>query len=93
MIFQDISVTVNKLKEEHETGNSKKKANGDIFWNLDKTCLLFLTICEYKGKIRIDIRKYYEKDLQTLPGKTGISLIVAQWIKLVEYVEEVNKEL
>ena len=54
-----------------------------------------LKVREFRGKILIDIREYYEKDGQLLPGKKGISLSATQWKKLKEtymaFIEWVKK--
>lgn len=39
----------------------------------------FVDVREFKGKILIDIREYYEKNGEMLPGKKGISLNTEQW--------------
>lgn len=41
----------------------------------------------------INIREYYEKDGQKLPGKKGISLPVEQWVALLEAAPGVEREV
>lgn len=50
-------------------------------------------INEFKGKQFVDIREYYEKNGEMLPGKKGISLSPLQWKKLLSLAEEVNAAL
>lgn len=38
----------------------------------------------------MDIREFYEKGGELLPGKKGIALDLGQWDKLVEAVPDVN---
>jgi hypothetical protein len=52
-----------------------------------------LKVREFRGKVLIDIREYYEKDGQLLPGKKGISLSATQWQKLKEIIPEVDEAM
>ena len=38
----------------------------------------------------MDLREYYEKDGNLLPGKKGIALDLRQWDKLVEAVPDID---
>ncbi|XP_014293411.1 RNA polymerase II transcriptional coactivator [Halyomorpha halys] len=60
-------------------------------WHLDKR--RFLKVREFKGKLMVDIREFYEADGELKPGKKGISLSVEQWRKLCGAVDEVNEAL
>ena len=42
----------------------------------------FVTVREYQGKRLVDIREYYQKEMEMLPGKKGISLASEQWVML-----------
>jgi hypothetical protein len=53
----------------------------------------FLTVKKWKGKSLIDVREFYEKDNQVLPGKTGISLTVEQWDALKGLIGSVDAAL
>ena len=47
------------------TGNID--ANGDRYWEISK--MRRVTISSFRGKTLVNIREYYEKDGQELPGK------------------------
>lgn len=53
----------------------------------------FVKINEFRGRAMVDIREYYEKNGETLPGKKGISLSISQWEKLCSSIDEINKAL
>ena len=60
-------------------------------WVVEK--LLQVRISEFRGRKLIDIREYYEKNGEMLPGKKGISLSVEQWKKLLQIADEVNRAI
>ena len=47
----------------------KKNGEGHPYWNIDDKKRI--TVRTFKGKTYVDIREFYEKDGETLPGKKG----------------------
>ncbi|XP_050090989.1 RNA polymerase II transcriptional coactivator [Anopheles aquasalis] len=78
-----------KPSEGGAAGKSDPTDDGSI--QLDKNRKI--TVREFKGKVYVDIREFYEKDGKQLPGKKGISLSGAQWKKLLESADEINEKL
>ena len=60
----------------------KSNQNGDKYFELSgkKRC----TLRVYNGTPLVDVREYYEKNGDMLPGKKGISLTKSQWKTLAE---------
>ncbi|XP_049867944.1 RNA polymerase II transcriptional coactivator [Pectinophora gossypiella] len=48
---------------------------------------------EFKGKCYVDVREFYEKNGELLPGKKGISLTPEQWRKLLSLGDEINETI
>jgi hypothetical protein len=49
----------------------KEDSNGDIYWEISK--MRRVTISSFRGKTMVNIREYYEKDGEELPGKKVFS--------------------
>ncbi len=49
-------------------------------------------VSEFKGKKYVSIRKWYEKDGKTLPGK-GISMTADDWKDFVSKWESIVKDI
>lgn len=56
--------------EDESTG--KIDANGDRYWEISK--MRRVTVSSFRGKTMVNVREYYEKDGQELPGKKVSSL-------------------
>lgn len=60
----------NKKQSQTSTGgngSAKVDSNGDIYWEISR--LRRVTISTFRGKTMVNIREYYEKEGQELPGK------------------------
>ncbi|EAW06263.1 transcriptional coactivator p15/PC4 family protein [Aspergillus clavatus NRRL 1] len=71
--------------------NWRLDASGDKFWELSK--MRRVTVSSFRGKTFINIREYYERDGQELPGKKGISLPIDQFSSLVTLLPDIETAL
>lgn len=60
-------------------------------WVLQKNKLV--KVRTFKGKVYVDIREFYEKNGELLPGKKGVSLTPELWRKLISLSDEINEAL
>ena len=60
---------------------------------LDLSGKKYVSVREFKGKTLIDIREFYEKEGNLLPGKKGISLSVEQYNNLKKAIESIDSQL
>ncbi|PLB47013.1 PC4-domain-containing protein [Aspergillus steynii IBT 23096] len=75
----------------HSKASVKIDSNGDKYWELSK--MRRVTISTFRGRTMVNIREYYEKDGQELPGKKGISLPLDQFASLVTMLPEIEAVL
>jgi hypothetical protein len=52
----------------------REDANGESYWEISK--MRRVTISTFRGKTMVNIREYYEKDGQELPGKKVCSFLM-----------------
>ncbi|KAF7505764.1 hypothetical protein GJ744_000435 [Endocarpon pusillum] len=72
-------------------GQSQVDSEGNQYWEISR--MRRVTISEFKGKRMVNIREFYEKDGQVLPGKKGISMTVEQYSALVDIMPQLEKAL
>jgi Transcriptional Coactivator p15 (PC4) len=56
-----------KSSQFTRAGQPQLDAEGNQYWEISK--MRRVTISEFKGKMMVNIREYYEKDGKDLPGK------------------------
>lgn len=54
-------------RNSHGGSTRKEDSNGDSYWEISK--MRRITISSFRGKVMVNIREYYEKDGEELPGK------------------------
>lgn len=52
-----------------------------------------MTVDEFKGTTLVALREYYTKDGKELPGKSGISLNIEQYLNFLKAIPLLNTEL
>ncbi|KAL5332845.1 transcriptional Coactivator p15-domain-containing protein [Aspergillus crustosus] len=72
----------------HETATRNEDGNGDSFWEISKNRRL--TISAFRGKVMVNLREYYEKDGEQLPGKKGITLPIDQFSTLMTLLPDIE---
>ncbi|EER24016.1 hypothetical protein D8B26_002185 [Coccidioides posadasii str. Silveira] len=68
-------------------------SNGDPYWEISRQRRV--TVSTFKGRTMINVREYYEKDGQDLPGKKGISMTLEQFnalVSLLPGIEDVVRQ-
>ncbi|KAF3491136.1 uncharacterized protein GIQ15_00653 [Arthroderma uncinatum] len=66
----------------------KTDSNGDPYWEISRQRRV--TISTFRGRVLVNVREYYEKDGQDLPGKKGISMTLEQFNSLVTLLPEIT---
>jgi hypothetical protein len=56
-----------RSKKTKVATGTKTDSNGDRYWEISK--MRRVTISTFRGKTQVNVREYYEKDGQELPGK------------------------
>ncbi|KAI9794649.1 MAG: hypothetical protein M1833_000338 [Piccolia ochrophora] len=78
----------------HLEQSTQTDDNGSDYWEVGpQNNLLKQPLSEFKGKIYISIREYYEKDGKSLPGKKGISLPIDQYGAFVASLPQIEVSL
>ncbi|KAL4889123.1 transcriptional Coactivator p15-domain-containing protein [Aspergillus ambiguus] len=77
-----------KRTKTKSSSSGKVDANGDRYWEISK--MRRVTISSFRGKTMVNIREYYEKDGQELPGKKGISLPMDQYKALLAVLPDIE---
>ncbi len=80
--------TESEIKPSSSKSSKKEKDEDKHSWTLDKTRRV--KINQFKGRTYVDIREYYEKNGDLLPGKKGISLSTSQWQKLKTLIADID---
>ncbi|XP_030763102.1 RNA polymerase II transcriptional coactivator [Sitophilus oryzae] len=83
--------------EDREPVKKKVKSDGSLrtdakepTWDLGNK--KFVKISEFKGKVYVNIREFYNADGDLKPGKKGIMLTGEQWQRFKASVDEVDEE-
>ncbi|KAI1718973.1 transcriptional coactivator p15 (PC4) domain-containing protein [Ditylenchus destructor] len=76
-----------------EESNKAQAASASGTELLEFGKLRFACVSEFRGEKRVDIREYYEKDGQFLPGKKGISMTETQFKNLKKIIPKIEEKL
>ncbi|XP_052791859.1 activated RNA polymerase II transcriptional coactivator p15-like isoform X2 [Mya arenaria] len=95
-----------KAKQEKKEKEPKKKAeeppkkkaasaakgpNGDYSFQIANK--RFVTVSEFRGKVMVGIREFYDADGELRPGKKGISLPLDQWRQLKNQMDDIEQAI
>jgi len=87
----------NEDEEEDEEGGDdshlkgKKNKEGNTYFKISP--LARATVNVFKGKLMVDLRRFYEKDGQELPTQKGISLTMEEWNRLLQVTDALKLEI
>jgi len=79
-------------KKSSKASNDSGDESGDNSIKLSNN--RYLTVSEFKNKVRVDIREYYlNDDGERKPGKKGISLSLEEWKKITGNMDKIEKAI
>ncbi|CAE1298778.1 SPRTN [Acanthosepion pharaonis] len=82
---------VEKKPEKKPTAKSSGSGDQENMFQLSK--MRYATVSEFRGKVMVGIREYYEADGELRPGRKGISLNLEQWKRLKDSIPEIEEAI
>ncbi|KIW43223.1 uncharacterized protein PV06_04348 [Exophiala oligosperma] len=73
------------------SGTCQTDSEGNPYWEISKGRRV--TISNFKGKTLVNVREYYQKDGELLPGKKGISMSIEQYSALIGVMPQIDQLL
>jgi len=67
--------------------------SGSMNYSLDLGAKRKVALSEFRGKLYVGVREYYEKDGKLLPGQKGLSMTLDQWQALVQAMPAIKAGL
>jgi len=52
-----------------------------------------ITPSEFKGKLYVGVRQWYEQNGELKPGNKGINLTIEEWNEIVNNLDTIQKEI
>ncbi|ROT41452.1 transcriptional Coactivator p15 [Sodiomyces alkalinus F11] len=80
-----------KSKTAATSPSSGHDKEGNPYWELSNKRRI--GVSKFRDMTMINIREFWEKDGEMLPGKKGISLSLQQYENLLKFVPEINAHL
>ncbi|KAK7595106.1 hypothetical protein V9T40_001539 [Parthenolecanium corni] len=80
-----------KKSAPNKSKSSDSKTDDKLGWHLGNN--RFANVSDFKGRIFVNIREYYEKDGELKPGKKGISLTAKQWQEFKEHIDDIDSKV
>ncbi|XP_035231482.1 activated RNA polymerase II transcriptional coactivator p15-like, partial [Stegodyphus dumicola] len=82
---EEVNPPPKKSKNEKPSSSSNEDSN---MFKLSK--MRYVSVREFRGKVMVDIREYYDADGELKPGKKGICLNMEQWNALKEHIDDID---
>lgn len=77
--------------DDKKTASASRDTNADGEERFMLAKKRYLTVREFKGKVMVDIREFYEDNNGDLkPGKKGICLQLDQWNALKGHIDDID---
>lgn len=78
------------IKKKVKTDDSYRTEDKEPTWDLGKN--RFVKVSQFKGKVYINVREFYNADGELKPGKKGIMLTGEQWQRFKASIDEIDEE-
>ncbi|XP_064474554.1 activated RNA polymerase II transcriptional coactivator p15-like [Ornithodoros turicata] len=90
----DDRTPASKKPKTKETASKASAGDGDEDNTFSIGKKRFVTVRQFKGKVMVDIREFYEDNNADLkPGRKGICLQLDQWNALKGRIEEIDEAI
>jgi len=53
----------------------------------------YAAVREFRGKVMVDLREFYDKDGEMKPGKKGLALNLEQWQALKDHIDDIDEAI